>query len=507
MRVRDRLAAATMMTLAATIEAPAANYALVVGVNDYDVQPDLGGAVNDAKLIAGALAEFGVADMIVLLDGAADYAALTAAWEALLAQAAPGDTLIFTYSGHGGRTEDLDGDEAGPSQPGDVHDETLILPGYDPQSAAGRGERLVDDELHHWFVAARDKGVQVVFLADSCHSGTVNRGGRARVLSDYMSLVQDAGRRPAPRDRETPEEQLDNVVFLAGAREAELVYEVEIEGRFHGALSYAFARALSLAGDLDGDGALGRDDLATFLPRTAKSFNGASYLPELVARGGADFVVLHPDPAAAAAMAAPAGPDGAVIDTAGLEAGRVYLAGAPGTYWEQATGNLVDAGGEVLGYAIPRNRLPQVEGKFAALALAREGLVRRGFDLGLRVDGAPWHRELSAGAAFEVVAGPLPHRYLTLFNLANNGEVQPIYPFTAAERAPTPPGTTVRFPAEVQPPFGADELVAVATATPPQALWEALQYLLPAGDLVPILARLLAQDGVAFAHHSLVTKE
>ncbi len=488
--------------LAPTLPAAhAANFALVIGIDDYEIHSDLGGAVNDARLISAALAEFGVTDMTVLIDREATYEAVSTAWADLLAQASPGDTLIMTYSGHGGRTQDLDGDEAG----GDGQDETLILPGYDAQTPEGRAELIVDDELHEWFLAAQAKDVQVVFLSDSCHSGTVHRGGRARVLSEFVSLVQDARRRPTPRDRDAEEENLDNLVFLAGAREAELVYEVEIEGRFHGALSYAFARALSLNGDLDGDGVLSRDDLATFIPRTAKSFNGASYLPEIVARGGPDFPVLRPDTAAAPVEVT--GPDGGGIDTGTVRPDRVYLSAAPGTYWDRASGNIVNASGDILGYGIAANRLPEVEGKFAALALAREGMVRRGFDLRLMLQGEVWHRELQAGDAFDIAAGPMPYRYLTLFNLANTGEVQPVYPYTAAERGPTAPGRTLVFPAEVKPPFGADELIAVASVEPPDELRQALQYLLPAGDLVPILTRLLARDGVAFAHHSLVTRE
>lgn len=71
-----------------------------------------------------------------------------------------GDTLLLTYSGHGGQIPDLDGEET------DRLDETWVL--YDRQ--------VLDDELYAaygGFVA----GVRIVVLSDSCHSGTVTRLG------------------------------------------------------------------------------------------------------------------------------------------------------------------------------------------------------------------------------------------------------------------------------------------------------------------------------------------
>lgn len=67
-----------------------------------------------------------------------------------------GDTFVLTYSGHGGQLPDTNGDEP------DQLDETWCL--YDRQ--------LVDDELHALW-AKFAKGVRILMLSDSCHSGTV----------------------------------------------------------------------------------------------------------------------------------------------------------------------------------------------------------------------------------------------------------------------------------------------------------------------------------------------
>jgi hypothetical protein len=69
-----------------------------------------------------------------------------------------GDIFFLTYSGHGGQVPDVSGDEP------DLQDETWCL--YDGQ--------LIDDELSELWAKFK-KGVRVLVLSDSCHSGSVTR--------------------------------------------------------------------------------------------------------------------------------------------------------------------------------------------------------------------------------------------------------------------------------------------------------------------------------------------
>lgn len=70
-----------------------------------------------------------------------------------------GDSFFLTYSGHGGRVEDISGDET----KGD-EDSTWCL--YDRQ--------FIDDELANLY-SEFEAGVRILILSDSCHSGTVTR--------------------------------------------------------------------------------------------------------------------------------------------------------------------------------------------------------------------------------------------------------------------------------------------------------------------------------------------
>jgi hypothetical protein len=53
--------------------------------------------------------------------------------------------------------------------------ENFILANDEP-SGPSSVERIVDDEMHAWLKAADDKDIEVIFVADSCHSGTMTRG-------------------------------------------------------------------------------------------------------------------------------------------------------------------------------------------------------------------------------------------------------------------------------------------------------------------------------------------
>lgn len=94
----------------------------------------------------------------VLLTKKASRAAVLARIRAAAKALKSGDLFFLTYSGHGGQVPDVTGEEA------DKQDETWCL--YDAQ--------LIDDELYAE-LARFAKGVRVLVLSDSCHSGTVTR--------------------------------------------------------------------------------------------------------------------------------------------------------------------------------------------------------------------------------------------------------------------------------------------------------------------------------------------
>lgn len=81
-------------------------------------------------------------------------------------EAVSGDTLFITYSGHGGQVPDINGDERYDKSPGGTskQDETWVL----------WNRQFIDDELHAILGEFR-RGVRILMLSDSCHSGSVVR--------------------------------------------------------------------------------------------------------------------------------------------------------------------------------------------------------------------------------------------------------------------------------------------------------------------------------------------
>jgi metacaspase-1 len=138
-----------------------AKYALCIGINNYPgTQNDLNGCVNDAEDWAKELAKRGFG-VTTLLDKQATKQAISEGMQAVIAEAKSGDPVVITYSGHGTWEADEDGDEP------DLRDEALCP--YD----LGAGP-LLDDTLYEIF-SERARGVRLVFISDSCHSGSVNR--------------------------------------------------------------------------------------------------------------------------------------------------------------------------------------------------------------------------------------------------------------------------------------------------------------------------------------------
>jgi metacaspase-1 len=144
--------------------------ALLIGINYFGQNGELRGCINDTKNVSSFLMErynYKREDMIILTDDARDEilqptaANIRRALQWLVGNAQPDDALFLHYSGHGGQTADLDGDEE------DGTDEVIYPVDY---KTAGH---IVDDELHHLVVKPLAAGVRLTAIFDSCHSGSV----------------------------------------------------------------------------------------------------------------------------------------------------------------------------------------------------------------------------------------------------------------------------------------------------------------------------------------------
>ena len=148
-----------------TTTRPSARRGLSIHIGLNSVSPahyegwsgDLAACEFDAKDMA-AIAKAAGMKPKVLLTRSATRKRVLAALRAAATQLRSGDLLFLTFSGHGGQIPDVTAEEQ------DKLDETWCF--FDAQ--------LIDDELYLELTRFR-KGVRILVLSDSCHSGTVTR--------------------------------------------------------------------------------------------------------------------------------------------------------------------------------------------------------------------------------------------------------------------------------------------------------------------------------------------
>jgi len=171
-------------------------YAVLVGINDYPGdENDLNGAVNDAQNFKKLLTtkfRFPTANTTMLLDSAATRANIISQIKAYGGLVGSGDILLFQYSGHGTLFPDIYSDVIDetkkvavdiPMQDGshyrlplDYYDSAIVPWDADDKSSSRTWQNLIlDDELYDMFSKITAKGATVVFISDSCHSGSVGK--------------------------------------------------------------------------------------------------------------------------------------------------------------------------------------------------------------------------------------------------------------------------------------------------------------------------------------------
>ncbi|KAL0638095.1 Ca(2+)-dependent cysteine protease [Maublancomyces gigas] len=250
--------------------------ALLIGINYFGQRGQLRGCINDVKNMSTFLHQrfqYKREDMVILTDDQQNPRSqptkqnIIQAMHWLVKEAQPTDSLFFHYSGHGGQTKDLDGDE------GDGYDETIY-----PVDFRYNGH-IVDDEMHRIMVAPLKPGVRLTAIFDSCHSGSAldlpylystrgvekepnlakeaatglfdalkayNRGDLGGVASSALGIFKRAttGRGAEDRAKRTKTSPAD-VIQWSGSKDSQTSADATEGGEATGAMSYAFIRALS----------------------------------------------------------------------------------------------------------------------------------------------------------------------------------------------------------------------------------------------------------------------
>ncbi|KAJ7897632.1 peptidase C14, caspase domain-containing protein [Mycena olivaceomarginata] len=199
--------------------------ALCIGINYHGQAHKLHGCINDAKHVFSFLvrrAGYKAEDIVVLTDdcpharGQPTQQNILDAMEWLVADARPHDMLFFHYSGHGGQTRDLEGDEV------DGYDEVIYPLDYQ------RVGHIVDDKMHDIMVKPLPEGCRLTPRSvQSCHSGTVLGKPDIPCFAHHGRLK---GRHISDRARKRKASSA-NVISLSGCKDGQTSADTFADGR------------------------------------------------------------------------------------------------------------------------------------------------------------------------------------------------------------------------------------------------------------------------------------
>lgn len=254
--------------------------ALCIGVNYIGQSAELKGCINDARNVSRFLMQnygYREDDIVMLTDDAPNPAQIPTkanierAMQWLVRDAQPNDSLFFHYSGHGGQTKDLDGDEQ------DGYDEVIYPVDYE---TAGH---IVDDDMHFAMVRPLPAGCRLTAIFDSCHSGsaldlpymystegkikepnllaeagqglltsgmTYLKGDKMGAFKGLFDLAKKAAGSDSKADAYAKQTRTSpaDVISWSGCKDDQTSADTSEAGQATGAMSYAFIEALSTGG-------------------------------------------------------------------------------------------------------------------------------------------------------------------------------------------------------------------------------------------------------------------
>lgn len=510
-----RLACLLLLGLAA----PAARadiHAVVIGVDDYEHLPKLTGAANDARDLARALEGLG-AEVELLLNSEATRAQVMAAFQRQARRAGPGDLFVFTYAGHG-----LQEDEAIPGDEVDGKDETIVFSRFD-WKAERAGERLRDNEIGA-LLQTIDPAARALIVVDSCHSGTMTRdvdlrGGKVTTRFGGLGRISaDPLPKPDAASKGKDLASAPNVVFVAAARDEEQIPEVEIGGVMRGAVSWTVARALE-GGEGFGGPTMSLSDFRSYVRAQARALSAARQTPSVsLAPSLRPDQPVVPESArvAAATPTPPARRDAAAADLSDRPP-RVYvLSGEPDAplgdagrltdrrdsadlIWDVVRGEVIDrAQADLVAEAWDVRQLSRALAKWRASRRLTEWALRR--HVAFRIEPGDGRHRLGDAVSLSVERPETEPAYLTLVNLASDGQVQFVFPNDvnrAADADLIQPGAGMEALGEVQVshPIGADHVVAIYSPRRADSLHAWLESGHPGAEAFVTLLRAEAASG------------
>ncbi|KAG9020889.1 Ca(2+)-dependent cysteine protease [Tulasnella sp. JGI-2019a] len=228
--------------------------ALLIGINYTGTDKELQGCQNDVKKMKQFIERhyrYQDGDVVMLTDEPhrqpneqPTRANIISGMQWLVRNAQANDSLFFHFSGHGGFTEDLDGDES------DGFDQVIY-----PVDHTKTGH-IVDDEMHDIMVSGAHTGIplplgcRLTAIFDSCHSGTAldvadlpfvySTEGKIKGGTKLLSR-QNSAREFIRNTKGSPAD----VISWSACKDDQKCVDTMVDGQATGVMSWAFMRSLN----------------------------------------------------------------------------------------------------------------------------------------------------------------------------------------------------------------------------------------------------------------------
>jgi hypothetical protein len=240
--------------------------AVIIGINYFETDGELGGCINDANFFLEYLQEyegFNEDTVWLLTDDQqeGEYVPtkenIMNALDWLVEDCQPGDSLVLFYAGHGASVEDDNGDES------DGKDEALCPVDYEENGM------IPDDFLNEHIVKKLPVGCRLTAIFDCCHSGSImdlpykysakgssggitrHFKGQSNIIDGLTSAVKNlaigalTGKKKAKKSQSAAlKAGVADIVMISGCKDHQTSADAHIEGESRGAMTWGLLKAL-----------------------------------------------------------------------------------------------------------------------------------------------------------------------------------------------------------------------------------------------------------------------
>jgi hypothetical protein len=194
--------------------------ALLIGINYYETPYQLSGCITDVESLNNKFgSSYDIKIITDLTNQKPTKSVILSEFSALLESAKSGDTVLFTFSGHGSQNTDLNQEE---------------IDGQDEMIMSSDLQYIIDDDFKTIIHQKLKTGATLIALFDSCHSGTIldlkySYSSYTVGVSSSLNTIDTNG----------------NVILISGCLDNQTSAEANIvKGKMSGAMTWSLLETL-----------------------------------------------------------------------------------------------------------------------------------------------------------------------------------------------------------------------------------------------------------------------